>query len=192
MRSVFRLAVASSLFALSGGAALADEISDAMAKAQTAYTEGRLADAKRELDMASALIAQKNAERLKVLLPAAIDGWTAADGEAQAMGAAMMGGGIQVSRTYTKGDGTTVQISILTDSPMMAMVMGMFANPQMAIMSGMKLDKAGEQQLLIDQNGDVQAVVANRFFVTVNGSSTGEDKLAYARAIDYPGLTAFQ
>jgi hypothetical protein len=192
MRLARQLTVAATLLALSIGAAVADDVSDAMTKAQTAYSEGRLADAKRELDMASVLIAQKNAERLKVLLPAALDGWTANDGEAQAIGAAFMGGGTTVSRTYSKADGTTVQISVITDSPMMAMAMTFVTNPQMAVMSGMKLDKAGEQQLIIAQDGNVQAVVANRFFVTIDGSATAEDKLVYAKAIDYPGLTSFQ
>jgi hypothetical protein len=191
MRLARHLTLAASLLALSHAAAFADEVSDAMTKAQTAYTEGRLADAKRELDMASALIAQKNAERLKVLLPAALDGWTATDGEAQAIGAAFMGGGTSVSRSYSKDD-TSVQITILTDSPMMAMAMSLVTNPQMAIMSGMKIDKAGDQQLLIAQDGNIQAVVANRFFVTIDGSASGENKLLYAKAIDYAGLTNFQ
>jgi hypothetical protein len=192
MRLAATLFAAASLLALSDGLALADEVTDALAKAQTAYTEGRFADAKRELETATALVAQKNAERMKVLLPAALDGWTANDAEAQAVGAAMLGGGTALSRRYSKADGTSVQINILTDSPLMAMAMTFMSNPQMAVMSGMKVDQAGQQQLLIAQDGNVQAVVANRFLVTVDGNATAEDKLAYAKAIDYPGLTNFQ
>ena len=187
MRIAKVLPIASVFAALLAMPANADDVSDAIAKAQTAYNEGKVGEAKTNLDMAIALLAQKNAERLKALLPAAPDGWTATDGETSAIPM----GGITVSRRYSKDD-KTVEIQLVTDSPMMAMMMSLFTNPQMAIMSGAKIQNVGAQQVMITQQGDVQALVANKYLLTFNGSAPSEDKLTFAGLIDYAALTAFQ
>ena len=54
---------------LSVSAAHADEISDAIAAAAKSYQSGELGTAKQSLDLASQLIAQKNAEALVAALP---------------------------------------------------------------------------------------------------------------------------
>lgn len=170
--------------------AAADDIETAINEALSAYRAGDLTKTKQQLDVAGGYLAQKNAERLKAVLPAPMDGWTANDGEAQGAGAAMFGGGLSVSREYAKGD-QTAKIEIMGDNPMLSLMTMMFANPQMAMASGMKLVQAGGQQAFVTQEGDVQMVIASRFFVTVSGTAPEADKLAYAGAVNFAELAKF-
>ena len=187
-RFVLALGFAAALFST---AALADDISDALNAAAQAYTAGNLSEAKRQADYASTLIAQKNAEALKQFLPAPLDGWTAEDADTSSMPTAMFGGGMTAQRKYKK-DGKSVEVSIIADSPMMASIGAMLQNPQMVAMSGGKMVKVGSQMAMMTQGGEIQFLVANRFYVTVSGSADEADKLAYANAIDLAGLAAFQ
>lgn len=164
----------------------ADEISDTIQEALAAYHKGDLAHTKQTLDYASQLIASKNAENLKTLLPAPLAGWSAEDGEAQAAGMAMFGGGLQASRVYTKGD-QTVEMSFIGDSPLLAQFIPMLSNPALAGAMGKPL-RVGTQMALEDKNGEIKMVVANRFLVTISGTGSRDDKLAYAKAIDLEAL----
>lgn len=182
-----------SVLAVSLSGASADEFTDAMSRAQTAYNEGKFTDAKKELDAASTLVMKKNAERLMPFLPAAKEGWTAKDEDPNAVGSSMLGGGAMTQRTYSKADGSTgITITIMSDSPMLGMA-GMFSNPEMAKMAGMNVQIVGNNQpVIIENNGDCSIAVGSRFFITVSGNATPEEKLAYASAIDFAGLSAFQ
>src|SRR5690606_19661944 len=186
MRLLFTSIV--SAIALSVVPAFADEIEDSIKEGLSAYGTGDLTAAKQALDYASQLIAQKNAEGLGSLLPEALAGWTAEDVEQNAGGMAMFGGGIQAARKYTKGD-DTVDLQIVGDSPLLATWMPMLANPAMAAAVG-KVAKIGNQRVLQTKDGQVILVVANRFLVTVDGSGTIDDKMAYASAIDFEALGA--
>lgn len=168
--------------------AFADEIEDQINDALKAYSSGDLAAAKLALDDASQAISQKNAGALGTMLPAALEGWTAADVESNAAGAAMFGGGIQAGRKYEK-DGKHVEINIVGDSPMLATVMPMLANSAMAAAMG-KVTKIGKNRALQTNDGRIMLVVGNRFLVTVDGSAEMEDKTAYANAIDFGKLEA--
>jgi hypothetical protein len=166
--------------------ASADDIGDSITEAQEAYAKGDLAGAKASLDYASQMIAQKNAESLALALPPALEGWQAEEGASQASGVAMFGGGIQADRTYVKGDATVV-ITVVGDSPMLAQWMPMLANPQMAGALG-KMIKVGKQRAIQATDGEITMVVSGRFLVTVSGSASADDKLAYAEAIDVSKL----
>lgn len=164
----------------------ADEISDTIQEALAAYQNGDLAQTKQTLDYASQLIASRNAENLLTLLPEPLAGWSAEDGESQAAGMAMFGGGLQASRVYTK-DNQTVEMNFIGDSPLLAQFISIFANPALAGAMGKPL-RLGTQMALEDKNGEIKMVVANRFLVTISGSGSREDKLAYAQAIDLDAL----
>ena len=107
------------------------------------------------------------------------------------MPTAMFGGGMTAQRTYEK-DGKNVEVTIIADSPMMASVGAMLQNPQMVAMSGGKIVKVGSQMAMETQDGQIQLLVANRFYITVSGSADEADKLAYANAINMDGLASFQ
>jgi hypothetical protein len=167
----------------------ADEISDTIKEALTSYESQNYGQATQSLNYAVQLLSQLNAERFGTLLPAALPGWTASEIENGGGGMAMFGGGMQVSRDYTGGSGD-IRIEMLGDSPLLAQFIGIFANP--AMMSAMgKPVRVGSQTGIEDQDGKFTFVVANRFMVSIEGSASREDKLAYANAIDYAALSGF-
>ena len=171
--------------------AAADEIEESIATALEAYQAGDVAIAKSEIDYVAQLLSQKQAESLMTVLPAPFDGWSqeAKAGEAAA-GMAMFGGGLSAGADYHRG-GDNVEIQLLADSPMMAAMMTMFANPAMAGAAGGKLKRLAGQKVIETQDGEIQAMVHNRFLVQITGSASIEDKEAYFSAIDFDALSAF-
>jgi hypothetical protein len=185
MRMFLPALLAGALFAIP---AVADEVTDSINEALTAYEKQDYSAAKQALDYASTLLAQKNAEGLGALLPPAMSGWEAQDSESNTAGMAMFGGGIHAGRKYTKGE-AEVDLQIVGDSPLLGTWMPMLANPTMAAAMG-KVTKIGKHRALQTNDGQVILVVNNRFLVTLDGSGSVEDKMAYAEAIDLAALEA--
>ncbi len=164
-----------------------------MEQAIKQYKAGDYAGAVNNLDYASQLIRQKKSEGLVTVLPSPLEGWKAGEPQAQAVGAAMLGGGTTVSRDYTKGE-STVTVSIVTDSPLMQSMMMMLNTPMFAGASGGKLQTINGERAIVNytksqQNGDINIVVNNRFLVTVQGNNASlEDMISYAKAIDMKKL----
>ena len=103
----------------------------------------------------------------------------------------MFGGGTTVSRSYSR-EGNSVEISIITDSPMLQSMMMMFANPAILAAQGGQLQMIqGQQAVLQPDGGGVTMVLNNTYLVQVQGSAADADYLAYANAIDIAGLLAF-
>lgn len=186
MKSIAAILSAALLFA---SPVQADEIAETIQEALQHYQNNDLSRAKQSLDYASQMISQKNAEGLSGLLPPAMAGWEAEDGESAAVAMAMFGGGIHASRIYTKGD-SRIELSIIGDSPLLAQFIPMFANPALAGAMGKPL-RIGSQMALEDKEGEIKIIVANRFIVTVAGDGPRDDKLAYAKAIDFDALAKF-
>lgn len=180
-------------FMLFAAAGWADDVTDSIDEALEYYKEGAYSDAVGSLNYASQLIQQKKGEELESMLPEPLDGWSAREAASQAAGAAMMGGGLSAERNYSKAD-STVDIKILTDSPIMQGMMMMFSNPMLATSDGGKMQKIGRQKAIIkydaeDKSGDINVVVANRFLVTIEGRNVSETDLkAYAKAMDFNKL----
>lgn len=70
-------------------------------------------------------------------------------------------------------------------------MISVLANPQMAGMMG-KIIRVGDQRAIQDRDGDITILVANRFIVKIEGSAKVDDKLAYAKAINYKVLLTFK
>ena len=174
------------LFLALGGAALADDVTDALDQARKAYQTGDFATAKQSADLASQLIGQKNAEGFAALLPAALPGWTAGKAETTSLG--NVGFGVtSASRTYTAADGKNVQVQISGDSALLAQFATLLNNPQIAGVLG-KVVMIGKQRAIQSNDGDVHMVINNKFLVSVTGSGAPEAKLAYAQAVDVAKL----
>ena len=171
----------------------ADDVTDSINEGLQQYNDKKYSEAVQSLNYASQLIQQKKGASLETLLPEPISGWTAKKASSQAAGAAMFGGGLTAERKYKKGS-SSVEIQIITDSPIMQSVMMMFTNPMFATSDGGKLEKVGDQKAIVKyeadrKRGDIKIVVANRFLITVEGRDvTKEDLEAYAKAIDYKKL----
>jgi len=166
----------------------ADDILDAIDQARKAYQAGDLSAAKQQLDTASQLIGQKNAESFTALLPEPLPGWKADKAQAQAVGTAIMGGASTATRSYHNGQGQNVEISITGDSAMLMQFAALLANPMLAGAMG-KLVKVGDQRAIQNHEGDVIVVVANKFVVNVSGSADAQSKLSYAQGVNYAKLS---
>lgn len=168
----------------------ADDVTDSIKEASEAYEKGDHNAAVASLNDAVQLIQQMKGKTLEGLLPAALEGWTAAAAESTAVGAAMFGGGVTAERRYTKGD-SSVSVQIVTDSPMLQGMMALFTNPMFASSSGGKMEKVAGQKVIstyeeANQSGDFKIAVANRYLVTITGQKVTKDELkAYTEAIDF-------
>lgn len=157
------------------------------------YEAGDYTGAASNLDYAAQLVRQHKSERMKSMLPEPLVGWEGKEANAQALGAAILGGGVTVSRAYKKGS-STLSIEIVSDSPVLQSVLMMVNNPMFAGAGGGRLETIKGQRAVLKydsakKTGELFVVVASRFLVTIKGRPAAkEDLLAYGEAIDYQVL----
>jgi hypothetical protein len=180
---------------LCAGTVWADDVTDSINEALEYYNAGKYSEAVGSLSYAAQIIGQKKGGQLEDFLPSPLDGWSAEETDSQASGAAMFGGGVSASRSYFK-DNASVDIQIVTDSPMLQGMMMLFTNPALAASDGGKLEKINGQKAIVkysaaDREGTIHIMVVNRFLVTIEGTDVTKDDLtAYAAAVDYDKLAA--
>ena len=167
-----------------------DTVLSTIKEATRQYQAGDYSGSASNLDYASQLIRQKKSEKMKDLLPEPLPGWDGKEASAQALGAAVLGGGVTDSRDYTRG-ASTIIVEIVSDSPVLQSVLMMLNNPVFAGAGGGRLEtvKGNRSVLKFDsgkKSGELYIVVASRFVVTVKGRQVArEDLLAYGEAMDY-------
>lgn len=170
-----------------------DNVLGAIKEATKQYEAGDYTGAASNLDYAAQLIRQQKSERMKALLPAPLAGWEGKEASAQALGAAILGGGVTVSRDYRKG-AASLSVEIVSDSPVLQSVLMMVNNPMFAGAGGGKLETVKGQRAILKfdnskKSGELYIVVASRFVVTIKGRQVArEDLFAYGEAIDYQAL----
>jgi hypothetical protein len=161
-------------------------------EAKAYYQEGDHIEALSSLEYASQLLRQKRGEQLEDYLPQPLAGWTAKKSSSQAVSGAILGGAVTAERTYVK-DESSVQITMVTDSPMIQSVMMLF-NPMFATASGAKFKRIDGQKVLVEYNeenqrGEIKTVIAKRVLVTISGKKVSkEDIEAHAEAIPFKKL----
>jgi hypothetical protein len=167
-----------------------DNVLNAIKEATRQYETGDYTGAASNLDYAAQLVRQQKSERMKALLPQPLAGWEGKEAVAQALGAAILGGGVTVSREYRKG-ASSISVEIVSDSPVLQSVLMMINNPMFAGAGGGKLESVKGQRAIIkyesgNKSGELYVVVASRFVVTIKGRQVAqEDILAYGNAIEY-------
>jgi hypothetical protein len=168
--------------------ARADEIIDQINEAIKLYQAGDYAGAMTELDYASAQIRQLRAGTMSNVLPEPLAGWKADDAETTAMGSGMLGGITGASRNYRKDD-ARLSVSLVSDSPMLAMFGMMAANPMMMGGSGQQAVRVKGHRGVLEWQGDsgsLNLVVDGAVLVTVECSGCNkEDLVAYAEGVNY-------
>jgi len=168
----------------------ADDVLNVIEKAVKQYKDGDFAEAAGNLDYASQLVRQKKSEKMKEILPEPLEGWQAQTPNAQAVGAAILGGGVTVSRDYKKGS-SQVSIEIISDSPVLQSVLMMLNNPMFAGASGGKLQTIKDQRAIVKyddkkRDGDINIIISNKYMVTVKGQNVSQEELIlYAQKIDF-------
>lgn len=149
--------------------ALADDVTDQINEALKAYESKDLSTASTALELAQNLIRQSSADVWKTMLPEPLAGWAASTAESTSAGAAMFGGGISVTRKYTKG-ADNVEISLITDSPMMQ-GLGALLSSGMITSNDMKLLVVdGRKVTYTKSENSYQTMVAKKVLVKVEGS----------------------
>jgi len=180
--------------------ACADEVADQIKEALELYQKGNYSEAVANLNFAVGQIQQKQAAGLKGVFPEPLQGWQAKDSSGDFAPAAFLGGGVSASRHYYVEDtDRSVDIEIVTDSPLLQSVMMFFTNPAFtASQPDTKLVKIGGQKALQkfnsqDREGEINIVIASRMLVSIKsrGSDKPDDMLAYANAMDFGKLEKF-
>lgn len=173
---------------LAAPAAHAEKVLDSMRKAETAYKDGRLSTASRELQYALGALGKALADAYTGTVPDAPDGWTAQNprGRAQAIGA--MGYGVTVERRYREDGGRgTATAQLIVDNPMIQAMGAMFANPALAQNAGYdRLQVQGQEAMIRfqeDRNrGEVVMLFAGRVFLKVEARNIDSEDVLEALA----------
>ncbi len=151
-----------------------------------AYARKDYATAIAAFDAATALLRQARSEIWKQYLPAAPAGWTAEDPDA---GAGALGMGSSASRKYVR-DGDSVEISLMTDSPIMQGLAAVIANPMIAAAAGKTVVIGGRRMNYIRDDNSFITMVADRVLVRVQGSGgVSEDTLRqFLALLSFPDI----
>lgn len=179
-------------FALFAGAVKADEIIDNLNDAIAAYQEREIQETVEILEYAQTLLSKKRSGTLEEVLPDALAGSTREQGNSSdnAVAMATLGGGTIVDSRYRKEDGTDLNRQIMVESPMIAMMAAQLSNAAvLAQMGGVKRIK--RQKVPLNNDGTLQALIDNRFFVQMEGSASHEDMVAYFEAHDIKATKDF-
>lgn len=161
------LAICAALPLVLAAPARADDVTDQVNEGLSAYARKDYATAITALEAATALLRQARSEIWKAYLPAPPPGWTAEQTEA---GAGTLGMGSSASRKYLR-DGEDVEISLMTDSPVMQGLASVIANPMIAAAAGKTLVIGGRRVNYIRSDNSYMTLVADRVLVRVQGSS---------------------
>lgn len=167
--------------------AAADEVSDTLTSALEAYQDGDVAYAMEELVYAQQLLQEMKAGELEGFVPEALDGWTRTLSEDAGAAMGMLGGGTAAEAEFSNGS-DSFTLTIMADSPMVAMMSGMFGNAQMMAAMG-KIERIGRQKFL-NQDGDLSILIGNRIIVQASGGDL-EAMKAHLEQIDYRALENF-
>jgi hypothetical protein len=171
--------------------ALADDVTDQINEAVTAYQRKDVTTAIAGLEAALNLLRQGRADAYGKLLPNPPPGWTADDVEAVAIGVMMAGGGTGATRKYHNGDNgdSTVTISVLADSPMLQ-AMSAIASSGIGAAAGMRTQIVnGRRTLFMKDDNAFTTIVGDHILVRVEGQGVPEDALKrFLIAIDFTAL----
>jgi hypothetical protein len=175
--------------ALNPSSARADDVTDQIDQALAAYQKHDLTVAVAALEAAANLLRQAQADALKAVLPAAPPGWTADPVDTTAVGAAMLGGGTTISRTYHNGD-QQVEVQIIADSPMLQGMAALINSP-LAAAAGMKTVVIGGRPMSYAANDNsFMTMTAGKTIVKVAGNKTTPEPTlrSFVAAVDFATL----
>jgi hypothetical protein len=184
------LAIALSLiaFAVPLAPAVADDVTDQINEAVSAYSRKDVPTAIAGLEAALNLLRQGRADAYGKLLPAPPPGWTADDVETISVGVMIAGGGTGATRKYHQGD-STVTVSIMADSPIMQ-AMSALASSGVAAAAGLRTQIINGRRMLFTKDDNAfMTILADRILVRVEGGGVPEATLKqFLTAIDFAAV----
>ena len=186
---MMKLTTAFLALGLSAGAALADDVTDALDAAQGAYASGNLNATAAQITAASKAVLALQAAKLAGFLPEAPEGWTR-EIDMSATEAMALSGivGNMVEARYSDAGGNSFTLSLTADSPMVAQMGGMLGNPQMMAMMG-KLVKVSGQDML-EQSNALSARIGGRVLVQASGMESAVMQTVLG-AVNFAGLATY-
>lgn len=112
--------------------------------------------------------------------------------ETSSADAAMLGGGLEARRSYTKED-EQVTISVIGNSPMLQAMSMMFANPAMQGGDAKMIIIDGRKVIQNKQEHSLQTMVNNNFLISVEGNEMTADESikTYFQPVDFEALEKF-
>lgn len=173
--------------ALAASPAMADEFTDTLNSALSAYNDGDIQYALEELTYAQELLNKMKSGAIQAFLPEAPEGWTREIDTSAASGLSMFGGGSGVAATYSNGS-DTVTITIMMDNPMVTGLAALFSNPALMATQGKPL-RVGREKF-IDQDGTLVSLIGGRILVQAEGAAH-EVMVPLLEKIDYRKLAQF-
>ncbi|MDX2482982.1 MAG: hypothetical protein QNK42_04920 [Pseudodonghicola sp.] len=178
--------LSASLMMGAASAAHADEVTDTLNSAITAYQDGDIKYALEELDYAKQILSAMKTDELSGFLPDAPEGWSREMDTDMNAGLAMMGGGTGTGAEYSKPGEESFSITLMADNPMVGAMAGMLGN---ASAIGAKIERVGRQKMMV-QNDEITGLVDSRILVQAKGGDV-EMMLSVLETIDYRALTNF-
>lgn len=175
------------------GVATADEVEDRLQLGLELYSQGKYREAAQELQFALSEIQAKRDASYTELLPAPLEGWRGGEPTTGGSSLGVLNVGANVSRDYYPLVGTgRARVQIIGDSPMVAALAMVLANPMLAQMDpdsepyrhqgqpGMVKHAAGSRQW------EITLLVGGRVLVTVTTDDVDDRGVAeaYLNAID--------
>ena len=167
--------------------ATADDITDALNAAISAYEAGDVGDALGEIAYVTQLLNALQAEGFTAFLPPALDGWTRTESDDISATLGFMGGGTAAEATYS-GPGSSFTITMMADNPMVASMAAILGNP--AIMGTMgRIERIGGEMFL-DADGSLATLIGGRILIQAEGGDVTE-MAAHLEQIDFNALVSF-
>ncbi len=181
----FRIAAAALLLGLGvAQPAFADDVAVQIEAARGAYAKGDSLHALSALQAAIAVLNTRLAEQFSKVLPPAPAGWDAGSVDVQSLDT--IGGGISLSKGFSKGE-ATLNAALIVDNPAVGASAAMFqAGPQVARQPGWsRLQLGGEEALLrydaTARSGEILMLIGGRVLLQIEGTEiTSNDILVDA------------
>lgn len=159
-----------------GGAfpAFAEDVSNSIDQAHAAYAKGDILRTFTALQAAEASVYGRLVEQLSKAMPPAPAGWDADAPESQPLDA--IGGGLTVTRGYTKGD-ATLNASLVIDNPAVAAGGAVLKQPPKPGWSRIRIgnDDGLERFDASAGSGEVIVLVAERVLLQIEGNDLPRD-----------------
>lgn len=159
----------------------ADDVPARLDAARAAYAKGDLARAAHEVEAALQQMHDRLGKALADTLPQLPGAWKGDEAEIQGLG--QIGGGLSVTRAYTKGD-ASLNASLLLDSPASESAAALLTDA--VNQPHLKVIKVGADDAVLRfdasaHSGEVTMVIANRVVLEIEGDDiTSADPLIEA------------
>jgi hypothetical protein len=181
------------LLVAAGTVIAADAVPGRMEAARQAYQKGEIARSALELQAVLGELHERLGKGFAEMMPAPLTGWLAEPAEVQGLGE--VGGGLSVTRAYLKSD-SSMNASLILDSPAVAAAAALFTNPAAAAaQTNLRPVKVGAENALlrydaVNKAGEITIVLNNRILLHIEGDNlTSGDILAEAaRGWNFAGI----